>query len=63
MSRRRKNKQRQKQKHNHKSVTINKSVKRPKYIRYSVVEISERLNGSSYVDWEIYNNDEIHSNF
>lgn len=61
MSRRRRKKQRQKQ--NNKSVTINKSVKRPKYIRFSVVEISERLYGSSYVDWEIYNNDKIHSDF
>lgn len=61
MSRRRRRRNRsQNHKQNQKSVTINKSVKKSRNIRLTVVQISEKLNGSSYVDWEIYN-DKIHT--
>jgi hypothetical protein len=49
-------------KHNNQSVYKNQNAKQPKKVRLSVMQITETLYGSNYIDWKIYTDDEIHSN-
>lgn len=46
-------------KNNNQSAYRNQNAKRPKRIKLTVVQITELLYGSDYIDWDTYTHDEI----